>query len=131
MISVNITTSLHILTIYDFNQWHTQICDGNTFISTQNETLKLYSTWVIYNSNLIANWTLLRKKTKPKKQQQNTLNTVSWPSIKDNERISSPQNENWLIIYSPPSHPRCSCLYFFSGKEIKFLEENIPGLFII
>ena len=44
-------------------------------------------------------------------------------------RISSPQNENFLIIYSPQCHPRCSCLSFFSGKEIKFFEENISGFF--
>jgi len=32
-----------------------------------------------------------------------------------------------LIIYSPPCHPRCPCLSFFSGKEIKVLDEKIPG----
>jgi len=33
-------------------------------------------------------------------------------------RISLPQNENAMIIYSPKCHPRCSCLPFFSGKYI-------------
>jgi len=32
-----------------------------------------------------------------------------------------------LIIYSPPCHPRCPRLYFFSRKEIKVFDENIPG----
>jgi len=36
-----------------------------------------------------------------------------------------------LIIYSPPCHPRCPCLYFFSRKEIKVFDENIPGFFSI
>jgi len=31
-----------------------------------------------------------------------------------------------LIIYSPPCHPRCPCLSFFSRKEIKVFDENIP-----
>jgi len=34
-----------------------------------------------------------------------------------------------LIIYSPPCHPRCICLSFFSRKEIKVYDENIPGFF--
>ncbi len=41
------------------------------------------------------------------------------------------QNKKILIIYSPPCHPRCSCLSFFSRKEIKVFEKNIPGLFSI
>ncbi len=41
------------------------------------------------------------------------------------------QNKNFLIIYSPPYHPTCSCLSFFSRKEIKVFEENIPGFFSI
>ncbi len=41
------------------------------------------------------------------------------------------QNKKFLIIYSPPCHPRCSCLSFFSRKEIKVFEKNIPGLFSI
>jgi len=36
-----------------------------------------------------------------------------------------------LIIYSPPCHPRCPCLSFFSRKEIKVFDENIPGFFSI
>jgi len=32
-----------------------------------------------------------------------------------------------LIIYSPPCHRRCPCLSFFSRKEIKGFDENIPG----
>jgi len=36
-----------------------------------------------------------------------------------------------LIIYSPPCHPRCPCLSFFSQKEIKVFDENIPGFFAI
>jgi len=36
-----------------------------------------------------------------------------------------------LIIYSPPCHPRCPCLSFFSPKEIKVFQENIPGFFFI
>jgi len=32
-----------------------------------------------------------------------------------------------LIIYSPPCHPRCPCHSFFSRKEIKVFDENIPG----
>jgi len=31
-----------------------------------------------------------------------------------------------LIIYSPPCHPRYQCLSFFSRKEIKVFDENIP-----
>jgi len=34
-----------------------------------------------------------------------------------------------LIIYSPPCHPRCRRLSFFSRKEIKVFDENIPGFF--
>ncbi len=41
------------------------------------------------------------------------------------------QNENFLIIYSPPCFPTCSCLPLFSCKEIKVSEENIPGCFSI
>jgi len=38
------------------------------------------------------------------------------------------KNKNFLIIYSPPRHPRrCSCLSFFSEKEIQVFEENISG----
>uniref|UniRef100_A0A672M7J7 Family with sequence similarity 126 member A n=1 Tax=Sinocyclocheilus grahami TaxID=75366 RepID=A0A672M7J7_SINGR len=37
------------------------------------------------------------------------------------------QNKHFLIMYSPPCHPRYSCLSFFSHKEIGFFEENIPG----
>jgi len=36
-----------------------------------------------------------------------------------------------LIIYSPPCHPRFPCLSFFSRKEIKVFDENIPGFFSI
>jgi len=36
-----------------------------------------------------------------------------------------------LIIYSSPRHPRCPCLSFFSRKEIKVFDENIPGFFSI
>jgi len=36
-----------------------------------------------------------------------------------------------LIIYSPPYHPRCPCHSFFSQKEIKVFDENIPGFFSI
>jgi len=36
-----------------------------------------------------------------------------------------------LIIYSPPCHPRCPCLSFFSRKEMKVFDENIPGFFSI
>jgi len=36
-----------------------------------------------------------------------------------------------LIIYSPPCHPRCPCHSFFSRKEIKVFDENIPGFFSI
>jgi len=32
-----------------------------------------------------------------------------------------------LIIYSAPCHPRCPCLSFFSRKEIKVFDENIPA----
>jgi len=32
-----------------------------------------------------------------------------------------------LIIYSPPRLPRCPSLSFFSLKEIKVFDENIPG----
>jgi len=32
-----------------------------------------------------------------------------------------------LIIYSPPCHPRGPRLFFFSQKEIKVFDENIPG----
>jgi len=35
--------------------------------------------------------------------------------------------QNLLIIYSPPGHPRCPRLSFFSRKEIKVFDENIPG----
>jgi len=33
-----------------------------------------------------------------------------------------------LGVHSPPCHPRCPCLSFFSRKEIKVFDENIPGL---
>ncbi len=33
-------------------------------------------------------------------------------------KLKNFQNENFLIIYSPPCHPRCSCLSFFGCKEI-------------
>jgi len=36
-----------------------------------------------------------------------------------------------LIIYSPPCHPRCPCLSFFTQKEIKVFDENITGFFPI
>jgi len=36
-----------------------------------------------------------------------------------------------LIIYSPPCHPRCPCYSFFSRKEMKVFDENIPGFFSI
>jgi len=37
-----------------------------------------------------------------------------------------------LIIYSPPCYPRCPCLLsFFSRKEMKVFDENIPGFFYI
>jgi len=36
-----------------------------------------------------------------------------------------------LIIYSPPCHPICPHLSFFSRKEIKVFDENIPGFFSI
>jgi len=32
-----------------------------------------------------------------------------------------------LIIYSHPCHPRCPFLSFFSRKQIKVFDENIPG----
>jgi len=32
-----------------------------------------------------------------------------------------------LLIYSTPCHPRYPCLSFFSRKEIKVFDENIPG----
>jgi len=32
-----------------------------------------------------------------------------------------------LIIYSPPCHPRGPYLSFFSRKEMKVFDENIPG----
>lgn len=37
------------------------------------------------------------------------------------------QNTNVLVIYSPTSHPRTSCLYFFSQNNNK--KKNIPGFF--
>jgi len=36
-----------------------------------------------------------------------------------------------LIIYSPPCHPRYPCLSFFSRKEMKVFDENIPAFFSI
>jgi len=36
-----------------------------------------------------------------------------------------------LIIYSPPCHPRHPCHSFFSQKEIKVFDKNIPGFFSI
>jgi len=41
------------------------------------------------------------------------------------------KKKSLLIIYSPPCHPRCPCLSFFSRKEIKVFDENIPGFFSI
>jgi len=41
------------------------------------------------------------------------------------------KNKLLLIIYSPPCHPRCPCNSFFSRKEIKVFDENIPGFFSI
>jgi len=32
-----------------------------------------------------------------------------------------------LIIYSPPCHPRYPRISFFSQKDIKVFDENIPG----
>jgi len=34
-------------------------------------------------------------------------------------------------IYSPPCHPRCPCLSFFSRKEMKVFDEKFPGFFSI
>jgi len=34
-----------------------------------------------------------------------------------------------LIIYSLPCHPRCPRHSFFSRKEIKVFDENIPAFF--
>jgi len=34
-----------------------------------------------------------------------------------------------LIFYSPPCNPRYLCHSFFSRKEIKVFDENIPGFF--
>jgi len=31
------------------------------------------------------------------------------------------------MIYSPPCHPRCPCHSFFSQKEMKVFDENIPA----
>jgi len=36
-----------------------------------------------------------------------------------------------LIIYSLPCHPRYPCHSFFSRKEMKVFDENIPGFFSI
>jgi len=36
-----------------------------------------------------------------------------------------------LIIYSPACHPRYPWLSFFSRKEIKVFDENIPAFFSI
>jgi len=41
------------------------------------------------------------------------------------------KNNLLLIIYSPSFHPRCPCHSFFSRKEIKVFDENIPGFFSI
>ncbi len=38
------------------------------------------------------------------------------------------QNKNLLITYSPPCHPRCSCLSFFSRKEITWRKWRNSGL---
>jgi len=35
------------------------------------------------------------------------------------------------MIHSPPHHPRYLCLSFFSRKEMKVFEENIPGFFTV
>uniref|UniRef100_A0A672KPK5 Tight junction protein ZO-2-like n=1 Tax=Sinocyclocheilus grahami TaxID=75366 RepID=A0A672KPK5_SINGR len=43
--------------------------------------------------------------------------------------ICSLSNEKFLIIYSPPCHPRCLRRSFFSRKESKVFDENIPGSF--
>jgi len=37
------------------------------------------------------------------------------------------KKKNFLIIYSPPCHPKCPCLSFLSQKEIEVFDENIPG----
>ncbi len=39
------------------------------------------------------------------------------------------QNEHFLIIYSPPRHPRYSCLSFFSRKDIKVIEQTFQFFF--
>ncbi len=62
------------------------------------------------------------------KPQKDTASLVISLSIKGLVHF---QNKNFLIIYSPPCHPRCSCFSFFSRKEITFFEENIPGFFSI
>jgi len=56
---------------------------------------------------------------------------LQWVVIADKSRISSLLKKLLLIIYSPPCHPRCPCLSFFSRKEIKVFDENIPGFFSI
>jgi len=33
------------------------------------------------------------------------------------------------MIYSPPCRPRCPCLSFFSRKEIKVFDENLPRFY--
>lgn len=40
---------------------------------------------------------------------------------------SSPKNENYLNISSPPSNPRCIWLSFFSRREMKFLRNFSPS----
>jgi len=52
-------------------------------------------------------------------------------SIKGVVHFKKKQKKLLLIIYSPPCHPRCPSLYFFSRKEIKVFDENIPGFFSI
>jgi len=45
--------------------------------------------------------------------------------LSSDSRSSSLQDlKNLLIVYSPPHHPRCSCLSFFNRKEINVLEET-------
>jgi len=41
------------------------------------------------------------------------------------------KKKNLLMIYSPPCHPRYPCQSFFSRKEMKVFDENIPGFFYI
>jgi len=76
-------------------------------------------------------WYIFRLQTK-RSPAVKVLNSA-WLSYSSSclgiKRVVHFSKKRLLIIYSPPCHPRCPCLSFFSRIEIKVFDENIPGFF--